>query len=453
MKHVQMLILSLSLIMSFTFAQIPSNIFVTNAEADLILKGNYDPANYSATQVIDDLDQIVCEVMSNISTDSLHSYLIKLGTFYNRNSGSDTLSTTTGIGAARRWAYNKFRGFSAASEDRLITSYLQFDQVICGMSQHRNIFTILPGSDTLDKSVLILEAHIDSRCEDGCDITCQAHGIEDNASGSALVLELARVMSQFTFKHSIVFMLTIAEEQGLYGANAFSQYCVDNNILINAVQNNDVIGGITCGNTSSPPSCPSENHIDSTHVRIFSATGASRGYAQYVKHLFEQKLQPIMDVWMDIEIMNQEDRTGRGGDHIPFRQDGYTAIRFCSANEHGDAGVSDPNYTDRQHTTSDILGIDTDLDGEIDSFFVDFNYLKRNAVINAFGATMIALMPPAPDFQGTTSTSDFSVEITSQTQHPKYTVAVRLSSNNDVNNDTTYSFTGSLTYSVPNISS
>ena len=88
--------------------------------------------------------------------------------------------------------------------------------------------------------------------------------------------------------------------------------------------------------------------------------------------------------------MSPEDRTGRGGDHIPFREHGYSAIRFTAANEHGDAS-NDAGYTDRQHTSEDILGIDTDQNGEIDSFFVDFNYLARNSAINATAASMAAI--------------------------------------------------------------
>ena len=103
---------------------------------------------------------------------------------------------------------------------------------------------------------------------------------------------------------------------------------------------------------------------------------------------YEEELLAHVEVPHLVTIMTAEDRTGRGGDHIPFRSAGYPAMRFTSANEHGDAS-NGPNYDDRQHTSDDILGLDTDNDGQLDSFFVDFNYLARNAVINANAATMI----------------------------------------------------------------
>ncbi len=98
---------------------------------------------------------------------------------------------------------------------------------------------------------------------------------------------------------------------------------------------------------------------------------------------------------MQVSVMAAEDRTGRGGDHIPFRQRGFSAIRFTSANEHGNAS-NGPGYTDRQHTSGDVLGADTNGDGEVDSFYVDFHYLGRNALINANAAVMAAYAPPPP---------------------------------------------------------
>src|SRR5205085_373648 len=157
------------------------------------------------------------------------------------------------------------------------------------------------------------------------------------------------------------------------------------NIVIKEVQNNDVIGGIICGLTSSPPSCPGAGNIDSLHVRFFSYGGFNsphKGLARFVKLEYKEQLRSIVSVPMTLNVMTPEDRTGRSGDHVPFRSlGGFTAMRFTSANEDGDANVSNPNYSDRQHSTRDTLGADTNNDQVVDSFFVDFDYLARNAVI------------------------------------------------------------------------
>lgn len=428
------------------------NIISTSTAAEQVMLGNYDPATYLPSVIINQPDSIVAGINSRVSPDSLKSYLEALKTFHNRNTGADTVSSTTGIGAARRWAYSKFQQYSSASQGRLIPSYLQFDLAICNVNQHRNVFAVLPGIDTTDKKIIIIEGHMDSRCDAVCDTQCLAEGMEDNASGTALVLELARVMSKYSYNSTIVFLITIGEEQGLYGAEAFADYVQQKGIPVKGVLNNDVIGGIICGQTASPPGCQGFNTIDSTQVRLFSHGSYNsfhKGLARYVKLQYKEELLPIVSVPMTVSIMTPEDRTGRGGDHIPFRQHGYPAIRFTSANEHGDAGVADPNYTDRQHTSDDLLGVDTDGDMVIDSFFVDFNYLSRNAVINGAAAGMMGIGPAQPDFL-LTAPSQYSlrIQVTQQTQYGQYRVGVRTTVNDF---DSVYTITGTLidTIAVP----
>ena len=432
-------------------AQCQTNLICTNPLAEQVMQGAYNPALYAASVVINSPGAISQGINTRISPDSLHSYLNGLAMFQNRNTGSDTVSATKGIGAARRWAYSKFEQFSAQNENRLITGYMQFDQVLCNLGQHRNIFAVLPGADTSDKSIIIVEGHIDSRCADLCDTACLAQGMEDNGSGTALVMELARVMAKYTFDHTIVFLLVIGEEQGLSGSEAFANYVQGKGIKVKAVFNNDVVGGIICGQTSSPPSCPGLNNIDSTNVRLFSFgnfNSAHKQLSRYIKLQYKEMVSAIATVPMGINIMTPEDRTNRGGDHIPFRQHNYAAMRFTSANEHGDANVTATGYSDRQHTSSDILGVDTNNDTVLDSFFVDFNYLSRNAVINGNAAGMIAISPTTPTFTVTSNGNNLTVNITSQQQYGKYRIGIRTNTNDW---DSVYTFTGTtLTLTLPN---
>jgi Zn-dependent M28 family amino/carboxypeptidase len=430
MKAYVFLFITGSFLLSKAVSQ--TNIQFTNTISEQIIKGNFNPSSYLSSSPINQHDAIVSFIQNNVSADTLKSYILKLATFENRNTASDTVSTSTGIGAARRWVFQKFSNFSAQAESRLIPSYFQFERNICGVIQHRNIIAVLPGTDTTNHEVIVIEGHMDSRCENECDITCQAQGIEDNASGSALVLELARVMSKCTYKNTIVFMLTIGEEQGLYGADAFADYCNLNDIPVKAVFNNDVIGGIICGQTSSAPSCPGLNNIDSTQVRIFSFGGFNSIHKQlsrFIKLQYNEELMPFVTVPMMVTVMSGEDRSGRGGDHIPFRQNGFASCRFTSANEHGDAS-NGPGYTDRQHTTNDILGVDTDINGTIDSFFVDFNYLSRNACLNGAGASIAALGPKKPDFNiATIPGPGIIIHVTQESNYSFYRVGVRSTTN------------------------
>lgn len=421
------LLVFLSLFTSLLSAQ--TNIITTNSTAEQILIGNYNPTDYLGSSPITSKSTIIQGLNSGVNADSLKSYILKLASFKNRNTGSDTLSLTRGIGAARNWVLDQFNAISFSNENRLITSFLQFDQIVCNIGRHKNIMAVLPGTDPSNNEVILVEGHIDSRTIGVCDTASIAEGVEDNASGTALVIELARVLSRYTFKNTIVFMATIGEEQGLIGAEAFATYVKDKNIPLVAVLNNDVIGGVICGKTSSEPSCPGENEVDSTQVRLFSNgnfNSASKQLARYIKLQYKEELLPIVDVPMAVTIMSGEDRIGRGGDHIPFREKGYAAMRFTSANEHGNAASSSTAYTDRQHSSDDIIGIDTNNDSSIDEYFVDFNYLARNTVINGVSAASIAFGPESPTVVASlVDTNRLAIEIVSDKDYEKYRLALR----------------------------
>ena len=418
-----------------------SNMHFNTPVLTSVFAGNYNPMDFNMVTDYGKPEDLVAEIHAAISPDSLKAYLVALQQFETRNSGSDTVSSVRGIGAARNWVVERFTGFSKASGDRMITGFFEFDQVICGILHHKNAVAMLPGSDP-DAGIIIIEAHLDSRCEVLCDTSCLALGMEDNGSGVALVLELSRVLSRYNYPSTLVFVVTTGEEQGLVGAEALAEYSLQQNIRIKMVQNNDIVGGIICGETSSPPSCPGLNHIDSTQVRLFSQGGFSsphKGICRYIKLQYEEMLKPISPVPMQITIMTAEDRMGRGGDHIPFRERDFPAMRFTSANEHGDAGI-DLDYHDRQHTSADILGLDLDGDQELDTFFVDFNYLARNTAINGVSALMAAIGPEPPHLTGFYSDGhEFYIEIGSDIPYPEYRIGLRT----DITDfDTIYSLKG-----------
>ena len=390
-------------------AQSATNIRVTDAVAERILAGDFTPDEFPGGRDLDVTDELATVLVDELSPDSLKRYLLELQPFGNRNTASDTASATRGIGAARRWAHDRLEGFSARHGGRLQVGYVAFDRLVCDMAAHRNVLAVLPGTGPHAAEFVLVEGHLDSRCAGACDTDCPAEGMEDNASGSALVLEMARVLSAYRFDRSIAFMLTTGEEQGLVGAAAFADYVADRDLGLTAVLNNDVIGGVICGETASPPGCPGLNDVDSINVRLYSASRV-RNLARYTKHGYDTWAAGKLAVPSQIRIIGQEDRIGRGGDHIPFRQNGYNAIRFTSANEHGDADSFDPAYSDRQHTSDDVLGLDTDGDGALDSFFVDFRYLYRNAIINGQALGLLAGAPdPVLDLD--TDDVDFRVAI------------------------------------------
>ncbi len=257
-------------------------------------------------------------------------------------------------------------------------------------------------------------------------------------------------MSRYSYKRTIVFVATTSEEQGLNGAHAFAVYAQLHGLKIRGVLNNDVIGGIICGHTSSPPGCPGFKNIDSTQVRLFSYGGFNsfhKGLSRFIKLEYKEMQLPFVSVPMTVSIMTPEDRTGRGGDHIPFRQAGFTAMRLTAANESGDANVTSSTYDDRQHTSSDSIGVDNDLDGTLDEFYVNFNYLARNTVINANAAGMMGIGPRTPDFTLTATPGNLIVNLTAETGYPQYRVGVRTTT---YDWDSVYTLAGgTTTFTIP----
>ncbi|MCB0428531.1 MAG: M28 family peptidase [Flavobacteriales bacterium] len=445
----------LFLTMGMLHGQTATNIYTTNPAAGDVLQGNYNPADYASGNVISNPEDIVQGLIQQINSDSLHNYMEALGSFGNRNSGSDTLSAVRGIGAARTWALAEMDQFSLANEDRLVVSFLQFDINICDITRHKNVLGVLPGTDP-QAGVVIIEGHMDSRCEGLCDTACVAQGIDDNGSGSALVLELARVMSQYTFTKTIVFMLTIGEEQGLYGAEAMAKYCKDNGVNVVAVLNNDIVGGVMCGHTASAPMCPFDTPIDSMNLRLFSNglhLSLPKQLARFSRLEYNEMARPHETVKMELHVMTGEDRSGRGGDHQPFRAQGYPSIRFCSANENGDANSSDSNYVDNQHSSRDVMGYDTNNDMIIDSFLVDFNYLRRNALVNANAAAMIAQGPVTPEkpVLQTLDGGGLVVTFADPNNYGKYRVACRYNSSVDWDTLVTFTSLSDTIWGLPNL--
>jgi len=422
----------------------PSNPPVTSAEVSNILVGNYIPSTYQASNIITDPAAVASGLLSDLDTDTLTADLFALNAFTTRNMFSDTTSNTAGIGAARRWIYSRLQLYSQANQNRLRVAYLKFTyppsaytgcSVPGSNSTHYNVMAVLPGSQTTNPSIIVIEAHMDSRNVSNCDVTGSAPGMGDNATGTALVMELARVMSKYTFRSTIVFSINTGEEQGLVGATALANYLKAQNILIKAVNNNDVSGGVFCGHTSSAPSCPYYGNIDSLDLRIFSlgdVNSPKKQWARYIKLEYKEMLSSQVAVPTNINIMEADDRSGRGGDHQAFTNIGYTAVRFTQANEDGNAGSSSSSYKDRQHDVRDSLGRWNKTLGAYDSIYLNTGYLARNALVNANSLVMAALGPDTITMKGTLWTYN-SIQVSFSSKYSPapagYRVAVRSATN------------------------
>lgn len=348
------------------------------------------------TQITICRDPVIANMVQQVSADSLRSYIKTLVGFGTRNTLSTQSDTKRGIGAARQWVLKKLNDFGKASNGRLTayidTTTLQPDgkrvdvPVVLG-----NVVAIFKGTDTADHRFFLVSGHLDNMRSNVMDRTGDAPGANDDGSGVAAVLECARIMSKKTFGASVIFIAVSGEEQGLLGANFMSEKSNQNNINIEAVLNNDIMGSNNSNET---------NIINNTQVRVFSEglpafeteknavsirsfglenDGKARQLARYVKEVGERYVDNL-----EVIMIYRNDRFLRGGDHTPFVQRGFSAVRITEMNE---------NYT-RQH--QDVRVENNIQYGDLPEH-IDYDYLRKNSALNLSVLSNLASAPGTPD--------------------------------------------------------
>nr|WP_199001906.1 M28 family metallopeptidase [Flavobacterium sp. ASV13] len=347
----------------------------------------------SIAQAVEDPE--IKKMITEIKAENLEATVRKLVSFGTRHTLSDTKSKTKGIGAAQQWVKSEFDKFALESNGRLTSTIDYFTVKADGKrvdkdSQLGNVMATLKGTDPNDNRVLVISGHLDSRVSDVMNIKSDAPGANDDGSGVAAVIELAKVMSKRSFPATIVFVAVVGEEQGLIGARHLAEYARESNWNIIAMLNNDMIGNSLSSGT---------NLRDNTQVRIFSETipfletedeakmrkatsrdndSPSRLLARYIKTVTEQYVDQLK-----VKLVYRNDRFLRGGDHTPFSQNGFTAVRFCEMNENFD------------HQHQDLRTENGIKYGDLVEF-MDFEYLRKNTCSNLATLANLAWSPKAP---------------------------------------------------------
>jgi hypothetical protein len=317
-------------------------------------------------------DPAVTALVNSVNADTLRSYLTTLVGFGTRHTLSDTVSSTRGIGAARRWIHEKFMQMSRDCGGCLNVS---FDAHFAANARTKNdtvkivnVIATLPGRSDPGR-IIIIEGHYDS-CICSVSMTdgeSDAPGANDDGSGTVAVMELARTFSK-TFpkgmEATVMFVAVAGEEQGLLGSTGLANaLAADSSVRVYAALTSDIAGNVH----------GQKGGVDSTSIRVFSGEpndGPSRQLARYVEQVGELYVRN-----MDVRVIERLDRIGRGGDHIPFWQHGYAAVRFTESLE---------NYL-HQHRPEDKIE------------FVSFPYIQKLARVNSAASASLALAPAPPD--------------------------------------------------------
>jgi acetylornithine deacetylase/succinyl-diaminopimelate desuccinylase-like protein len=351
-------------------------------------------------------DAAIKQMVDDVSSKNIEAIVRKLVSFKTRHTLSDTTSKTEGIGAARNWIKSEYEKYAAASGGRMTVQFDVFTQPAGGRIDKptvlKNVLATLKGTDPNDTRVYIVSGHYDSRVNNIMEANSVEPGAVDDASGTAVSMELARVMCTRSFPATIIFMTVAGEEQGLNGSTNVAKRAKEENWNVDAMLNNDIVG-----NTHGM-----ENDLkDNTHVRVFSegvpstdialkgdtaaarrvATAVSglvgnggendspsRQLARYIKETGERYVDQL-----DVKLIYRRDRFLRGGDHVPFLQQGFTAVRFTEMNE---------DFTRQHQNVRKENGIDY---GDLPDF-ADYNYIQKVARLNLSVLANLASAPAQP---------------------------------------------------------
>jgi hypothetical protein len=338
--------------------------------------------------------QQIARIVKEIDARNIERTIRKLVSFGTRNTLSTQADPNRGVGAARDWLFSEFSKAAERSGGRMTVEKQTFEQAkaprVPQPTMVTNVVATLRGTQPESAGrTYIVSGHYDSMCTSPTDATCDAPGANDDASGTAAVLEMARVMAPYKFDATIIFMTVAGEEQGLLGSTYASEQALQKKIDVEAMFTNDIIGSSLGGNGVR----------DQRTVRVFSegvpsnekpeeATvrrgvggendSAPRQLARFIKETGERYV-PAMRVMM----VYRRDRYLRGGDHIPFVERGFAAVRFTEPNE------------DYRHQHQNVRIEDGVQYGDLPQYD-DFNFIANVARVNAASLGALALAPARP---------------------------------------------------------
>jgi acetylornithine deacetylase/succinyl-diaminopimelate desuccinylase-like protein len=361
----------------------------------ILAAGTYT-CSFAQSPVIIQKDPQIATMVSEASSDSLRAHITKLVSYGTRNTLSSVTDKKRGIGAARNWILSRFNAFAKESGGRLTakldTSNYQPDGKRVDVPLVlTNVVATLKGTDPNDHRVFIISGHMDNMRTDVMDRTGDAPGANDDGSGTAAVIECARVMSKQSFPATIIFVAVCGEEQGLIGSGFMAENAKKNKMEIAAVLNNDIMGSNNSNET---------NIIDNTKVRVFSEglsayeldvkkalttrsmgqenDSPSRQLARYIKETGERYVDNLQVI-----MVYRPDRFLRGGDHAPYQERGFTAVRITEMNE---------NFNHQHQNVRTENGVRY---GDLIEF-MDFEYLRKNTAMNLSNLANLAKSPSMP---------------------------------------------------------
>jgi len=341
-------------------------------------------------------DPRIAEATQQVSADRIRQTIEKLVSFHTRSTLSaqdeESIKAGKGIGAAREWIKAEFERYARECGGCLEVKTDSFEEQpaerIPKPTQITNVYAVLRGTDAQQaKRIALVTGHYDSRNSDNLNTTDAAPGANDDGSGTAVSLECARVLSRMKFPATIIFLTVAGEEQGLNGSKHFAQMAKGEGWNIEAVLNNDIVGGDRSPQQDASvvrvfseglPASAGEAEIRRIRALGGESDSTSRELARFVAEVgrsYDAGVKPL--------LIFRLDRYLRGGDHYSFNQQGFAAVRLTEYRE---------DYNHQHQNVRTEGGIEY---GDLPKF-VDFDYVARVARLNAATLAALASAPGPP---------------------------------------------------------
>jgi hypothetical protein len=351
------------------------------------------PAGLRSAQNTGEFDPALRALIKQIDPDRIHATILRLTQFGTRHTSSSQTDLVRGIGAATAWVTEQMQAIAATSNGNMTVQQQTFVQPVSNRipvpTTITNVIATLQGTASPDR-FYVVTGHLDSRVTDVLDFTSDAPGADDDGSGVACVLELARLFATHQFPGTIVFATVAGEEQGLYGSTFMAKQMASAGNDVQGMFSNDIIGASHSfdGNKPNPftvrmflEGIPS--NVTSSQVALMQSVGGENDGLSRQLGRFVNSVAPFNLTGMNIRLIWRRDRFLRASDHVSFQGQGYAAARFTEPRE---------NFNHEHQNTQVVDGVQ--LGDLID--FVDFDYIARVTGVNAAALWGLASSPSTP---------------------------------------------------------
>ncbi|MDR0333804.1 MAG: M28 family peptidase [Dysgonamonadaceae bacterium] len=381
--------------------------------------------NFVFGQIIDNRNAEISRAVNEISIANMQQTIDDLVGFHTRSNFSSQTDPKQGIGAAATYLQNRLNGYAAVSNGRMTVEMVPYTAVGERVGGELNLINVIATIKGNDSRIIALLAHYDSRALDNNSPTDFAPGANDDGSGVAALLEIARLLSKKQLGATVKLMFLSGEEHGLFGAQHQAKVADDEQWNLIAVINNDMIGNAEASETAThnntvvrvfSEGIPLAETDEQRRRRVFNSAendSPSRQLARYIKEIGERYVDN-----MTVQLIYRNDRFGRGGDHTPFARQGFTAVRITEVNE---------NY-DRTH--QNVFERDGIRFGDMPCG-IDWEYLRKNTAVNLAATANLAQAPYSPenvklDASGLSNIIEIAWQAPKQGKRPKgYYVLIR----------------------------